>query len=42
MSNITRILDVMARGEGHAAEPQLVYSEPRRPAAHKMASEDPN
>ena len=43
MSDVTRILEAMDRGEGHAAEQllPLVYAELRRLAAHKMASENP-
>src|SRR5215472_13794472 len=43
MTDVTRILEAMERGEGHAAEQllPLVYAELRRLAAHKMASENP-
>src|SRR5215470_20127124 len=43
MSDVTRILEAIERGEGHAAEDllPLVYAELRRLAAHKMASENP-
>jgi RNA polymerase sigma factor (TIGR02999 family) len=41
--DVTRILDEMERGGGQAAEQllPLVYTELRRLAAHKMASENP-
>src|SRR3974390_2418951 len=44
MSDVTRILEAMGRGEGQAAEQLLpvVYAELRRLAAHKMASEAPS
>ena len=43
MSELTQILEAITRGEPKAAEEllPLVYSELRRLAAHKMASEDP-
>jgi RNA polymerase sigma factor (TIGR02999 family) len=43
VSEVTRILDSMARGDPKAAEEllPLVYDELRRVAAHKMASEAP-
>lgn len=43
MSDVTRMLEAIERGEGQAAEQllPLVYSELRRLAAHKMASENP-
>jgi RNA polymerase sigma factor (TIGR02999 family) len=43
MSDVTRILEAMERGEGQAAEQllPLVYAELRRLAAHKMANENP-
>src|SRR5215470_20240149 len=43
MSDVTRVLEAIERGEGHAAEEllPLVYAELRRLAAHKMASENP-
>ena len=43
MSAVTQILEAITRGEPKAAEEllPLVYSELRRLAAHKMASEDP-
>src|SRR5215472_15047404 len=43
MTDVTRILEAMERGEGHAADQllPLVYGELRRRAAHKMASENP-
>ena len=43
MSDVTRILEAIEHGEGQAAELLLpiVYSELRRLAAHKMASENP-
>ena len=43
MSEVTQILEAITRGEPKAAEEllPLVYSELRRLAAHKMASEDP-
>jgi RNA polymerase sigma factor (TIGR02999 family) len=41
--DVTRILEAVERGEGHAAEKllPLVYAELRRLAAHKMAQENP-
>ena len=43
MSNVTRLLDAVERGEPKAAEEllPLVYGELRRLAAHKMADEQP-
>src|SRR5690348_14961453 len=43
MSEVTRILEAMERGEGQAADQllPLVYQELRRLAAHKMAGENP-
>jgi len=43
MSEVTRILDALKRGDAHAAEELLpvVYAELRRLAAQKMASEAP-
>lgn len=43
MSDVTRMLDAMQRGESQAAEAllPLVYDELRRIAAHKMAQESP-
>lgn len=43
MSDVTRILEAIDRGEAQAAEQllPLVYVELRRLAAHKMASENP-
>jgi RNA polymerase sigma factor (TIGR02999 family) len=44
VSDVTRILEAMERGNGEAAEQllPLVYSELRRLAAYKMAQENPN
>jgi RNA polymerase sigma factor (TIGR02999 family) len=43
MSDVTRILESIERGDGHAAGQllPLVYAELRRLAAHKMAGEKP-
>ena len=43
MSDVTRILEAVERGDGRAAEQllPLVYAELRRLAAHKMAGENP-
>jgi RNA polymerase sigma factor (TIGR02999 family) len=43
MSEVTRILEAMGRGEGQAADQllPLVYEELRRLAAHNMARENP-
>jgi len=43
MSDVTRILEAMERGEGQAAEQllPLVYAELRKLAAHKLAGETP-
>src|SRR6266705_3252234 len=43
MSDVTRILDAVGRGDANAADQllPLVYQELRRLAAHKMASESP-
>ena len=43
MSEVTQILDAIRRGEAKAAEEllPLVYTELRRLAAHRMASENP-
>jgi len=44
MSDVTRILEAVERGDGRAAEQllPLVYAELRRLAAHKMAGENPS
>jgi len=43
VSDVTRILEAVERGDGRAAEQllPLVYAELRRLAAHKMAGENP-